>query len=173
MNVWSQKLTQTYYPCLESANTVPFKRSFLLTLAPKTETCIMALLVLAWSKFSPNPVEIPVPYRLSMGSWLGIDSSSIDGVKYNTNGNLHPFGTKHSKQPLLGWSCVVAKPSDFDHLCILHLERDTLSPVIDDKWRCHGLTPTSSKDMCRLAIGQNRHLIPISLLPQLSRMGIS
>ena len=32
---------------------------------------------LAWSKFGPNIIEILVPNRLLMGSWLGIDASTI------------------------------------------------------------------------------------------------
>ena len=40
--------------CLEFAVTVYFNRSILLTLALKTMTCVMALLVPAQPKFSPN-----------------------------------------------------------------------------------------------------------------------
>ena len=52
-------------------------RSFLLTLALKFRTCVMALLVSTWLKFSPDVIKIMVPYRLPMGSWLGIGTSTI------------------------------------------------------------------------------------------------
>ena len=43
-------------------------RSFLFTLALKTKTCVMPLLVPALSKFSPSPIKFMVPYKLPMGS---------------------------------------------------------------------------------------------------------
>jgi hypothetical protein len=37
----------------------------------------MSLLLMALSKFSPNPIKIRVPYRLPMESWLRIGTSTI------------------------------------------------------------------------------------------------
>ena len=51
--------------------------SFLLTLAFKTKTCVMTLLVPAWSKLSPNLIEILAPYRLPMETWSGLGASTI------------------------------------------------------------------------------------------------
>ena len=62
VNFWSQKLAWTYCQCLEFAIIVHFNRLFMLTLAIKTKTCVMALVILARSKFSPNLIEILVPY---------------------------------------------------------------------------------------------------------------
>ena len=53
------------------------KCPFLITLALKTRTFVMALLIPVWSKFSPSLVRFPVPYKLSMGSSLGIGVSTI------------------------------------------------------------------------------------------------
>ena len=86
VNFWSQNLTQTYYQCLQFAITIHFNRTFLLTLALKTKTCVMTLLVMTLSKFqswpnekfNPNHIEIVVPYRLMMGSRLGIGTSSTN-----------------------------------------------------------------------------------------------
>ena len=78
MNIWSQPLAQAYYQCLEYAITTPFNCSFLLNLALKTRTCVMALLVTAWSEFSPNFIEFPVLYGLMMGSWSWINASIIE-----------------------------------------------------------------------------------------------
>jgi hypothetical protein len=65
--------------------TTHFNHSFLLTLALKTKTCVMALLVLASSKFSPNLIEIMDPYRLPMGSLPGTCTSTImEGQKWVT-----------------------------------------------------------------------------------------
>jgi hypothetical protein len=47
VNFRSQKLAQTYYQCLESIITTHLNCSFLLTLALKTRTSVMALLNLA------------------------------------------------------------------------------------------------------------------------------
>jgi hypothetical protein len=44
-----------------------FNCSFLLTLALKTKTCVMALFVPTWSKLNPSLIEIPRPCRLMMG----------------------------------------------------------------------------------------------------------
>ena len=52
-------------------------RSFLFTLALKTKTCVMPLLVPALSKFSPSPIKFMVPYKLPMGSWSGVGASPI------------------------------------------------------------------------------------------------
>ena len=38
----------------------------------------MALLVTAWSEFSPNFIEFPVLYGLMMGSWSWINASIIE-----------------------------------------------------------------------------------------------
>ena len=52
-------------------------RSFLLTSALKTTTRVMTLLVhTTWSKLNTNLIKIPVPYRLPMGSWLGIGATT-------------------------------------------------------------------------------------------------
>jgi hypothetical protein len=65
---------KTYCQCLESAITVHFKCSFLLTLALKTRTCVMAPLIFDLIEIRSrhdqidNLIEIPVPYRLPMGS---------------------------------------------------------------------------------------------------------
>ena len=74
---WSQKLTQTYYQCLESIIIAHFNRSFLLTLALKTRTCVMALLIPTWSKLSHDMMEILVSYRLPMGSRWGRGAFTI------------------------------------------------------------------------------------------------
>ena len=58
MIFWSQKLAQTYYQCMESTVVTHFNRSFLLTLALKTKTCVMELLVATWLKFDSNLIEI-------------------------------------------------------------------------------------------------------------------
>ena len=68
MKFLSPKLAQKYYQCLGSTITVHFNSSFLLALALKLMICVMALFVPALSKFSPNLIEIPVPYKLLMGS---------------------------------------------------------------------------------------------------------
>ena len=54
MNFLSQKLARTYYQCLEFVITTPFSCSFLLTLALKSMTCVMA----SW--FWPNPSMIKI-----------------------------------------------------------------------------------------------------------------
>ena len=77
MIFWSQKLAQTYDQCLEFAITAHFNSSFLLTLALKTRTCIITLLIPAWLKFNPNLIEIPVPYKFSMGAWSGIGANTV------------------------------------------------------------------------------------------------
>ena len=84
MIFWSQQMDRTYYQCTESKMTVYLNRSFLLTLALQTMTCVMALLIPAWSKLSHDLSEskshhdqklssilivIIVPYKLVMGSW--------------------------------------------------------------------------------------------------------
>ena len=56
--------------------------SFLFALALKTRTCVMALLDPTRLKFSPSLMEIPVPYRSPMGSWLGIEASTIPVVGF-------------------------------------------------------------------------------------------
>jgi len=56
---------------------VHHNRSFLFALALKTKTCVMILLAHAWSNFGPNLIEIPVPYRLPMGTQSGIGASTI------------------------------------------------------------------------------------------------
>ena len=65
---WSEHITNV---------TVCHKHSFLLILALKTSTCVMSLIVLAWSKFNPSLIKIPIPYRLLMGFWLRIGVSTI------------------------------------------------------------------------------------------------
>lgn len=55
-------------------------------------TCVMALLVSASSKFSASLNKIPVPYRLHMGSWLGIGTSTMDGVKGILDFHVHNWG---------------------------------------------------------------------------------
>ena len=69
VNYVNQELVWTYYHCLESAMTAHFNHSFLLTLATKTRTCVMTLLVSAWLKLSPCLIKISGPYKLPMGSW--------------------------------------------------------------------------------------------------------
>ena len=65
-NFWSQQLAQTCFQCLETTMTAHSTRLFLLTLALKTSACVMALSILAWSKYNPNLVKIPIPYRLPL-----------------------------------------------------------------------------------------------------------
>lgn len=67
MNCWSHKIGPNILPM----SWVYHNFSFLLTLALKTRMCVMTLLVQAWSKFNPNLIEILLPLRLPMGSWLG------------------------------------------------------------------------------------------------------
>lgn len=80
MRLWNQKLTQTYYQRLEFVTTIYFNCSILLTLALKSKICVMALLVSAGPKFSLSLIEILVPYRLSIGSWLKIGSSNVVSI---------------------------------------------------------------------------------------------
>ena len=75
----NQKLVWTYYQCLDYAITSHLNHSFFLTLALKTKTRVMIVLVSPsrnWTpiltKFITILIKIRVPYRLSMGSWLGI-----------------------------------------------------------------------------------------------------
>ena len=56
---------------------VHFNRSFLIVLALKTKTRVMALLVPISSKFNPNLVKISVPFRLPVGLSLGIGVSIL------------------------------------------------------------------------------------------------
>ena len=87
MYFWSLKLVWTYYNCLESLIIAHFSLP-LFTLALKTKTCVMALLIwhethsiLTISKLSPNLIEITVLYRLPMGSLLGTGASTIIYIK--------------------------------------------------------------------------------------------
>ena len=57
-------------------------RSFILTLILKINTCVMTLLVLARSKLNSNLIKIVVPYKLPMGSWSSIGTSTIDYVAW-------------------------------------------------------------------------------------------
>jgi len=78
-------------------------RSFHLTLAPKPKTCVMALLVMAWSKFNPAFIEIIAPYRFPMGSWSGIGASIIPcwgsyyifKTTFNCNSRVEALITDH------------------------------------------------------------------------------
>jgi hypothetical protein len=56
-------------PYLLPISRVYYSHSFLLTLTLKTMTCVMTLLVLAWSKLNPNLIEIKIFCRLLMGFW--------------------------------------------------------------------------------------------------------
>lgn len=60
-----------------SMSRVYHDRSFLLTLAHKTRTCVMALLVPAWTKFNHNLIEMPVPYRLPVVYFPFIDPVAL------------------------------------------------------------------------------------------------
>ena len=51
----------------------------------------MALLVPAWSKFNPNHIKTPGPYRLPMGSWLGVGTSTRQSLAMSINANTDIF----------------------------------------------------------------------------------
>ena len=85
MDFWSQKLIRTYYQCLESTITAHLNCSFLLTLPLKSITCVITILIPAYSRLSPSLIKIDtlpyqnwdlmwsrLPYRLPMGSCWGI-----------------------------------------------------------------------------------------------------
>ena len=92
VNFWSQKLAQTYYQSLEFVKTAHFNHSFLLTLALKTRTCVMTLLIAAWSKFRPSLIKILVPYRLPIDAlWIG---------------NRHLYYSRPSAMASLIWGVV-------------------------------------------------------------------
>ena len=52
VNFLNHNLARAYYQCLKHAITAHHNHSFLLTLARKSRTCVMALLVSDQSKFS-------------------------------------------------------------------------------------------------------------------------
>ena len=64
----TKKLAQTYHPCLQSTISSQAMTLVLLTLALRTMTCAMALLVPIESKLSSSPIQITIPYRLPTGS---------------------------------------------------------------------------------------------------------
>ena len=57
-------------------NLLIFNRSFLLTSALNTETCVTTLLIMTRSKLTPSLMEIPIPYRLPTGPQSGIGAST-------------------------------------------------------------------------------------------------
>jgi hypothetical protein len=70
----------TYYQCLEYVIIAQCNQSFLLILALKSKTCVTTIPILTWLKFNLNLIPIPLPNILSMGSWLGIGTSTIEGA---------------------------------------------------------------------------------------------
>ena len=77
----SQKLSQNILPMSEVYRTTHLNHSFLLTLALKTMTCFMALLIPASS----------ISYRLSMGYWLRIGTYTIR-ILDSKSGDNHNIG---------------------------------------------------------------------------------
>ena len=127
MSFLSQKLARAHYQCLQYAITAQFNHSFLLALALKTKTHVMALLAATWSKFSPNMIKTLILYRLPMESRLGIpvDTSTINGITKCNDFTTHKilsmkrkwrelwiyvFGTPNcSSQLLLGAWCSLGR----------------------------------------------------------------
>ena len=91
---------RTYYQCLECAISAHCNCS-VLTLAIKTKTCVMTIMVSAWPKIRSSLIKILVLYRIPMESWSGPGASTV----------VVMWETFHFREPARGfincqcWKC--------------------------------------------------------------------
>ena len=119
MDFWNQKLVRTSYHCLESTITAHLNHSFLPTLALKTRTCVMALLVQEICGNQPIhaslPCWLPKPLPACKDRMYGLFCPNLVCDWLKSNPNLIAITVPYNRLPMGSWAGMGA--STLVYLC--------------------------------------------------------